>query len=181
MPYFVFGRDGDIDVGGEYPTAAQAFSYVARTLARPSPYDGRQLSLSQFTVVHGEKIDLTLAKLPKVPLPAPNKPTLDRHARAWSVKYPTLRLRIARAVDLVDDVSLLHASVARSYRVPGSQGTKYTVTLAPPQPSCDCADASQKGNVCKHMIAVALYVAATGGQPAPAGLLQRAAKSEEPT
>lgn len=181
MPYFVFGRDGDIDLGGEYTTAEQAFSYVARTLARPSPYDGRQLSLSQFTVVRGEKVELTFAKLPKVPLPTPNKLTLDRHARAWTVKYPTLRSRIARAVDLVDDVSLLHVSVARSYRVPGSHGMSYTVTLAPPQPSCDCADASQKDNVCKHMIAVALHVAATGGQPAPAGLLRRAAKNAEST
>lgn len=47
-----------------------------------------------------------------------------------------------------------------TYRVLGSRGIRYTVTLVP-QYSCECPDWSEHGNHCKHFMAVVLYTLAT--------------------
>jgi hypothetical protein len=103
--FFVFGRSGDIDLGCECDTLEQALSHLAQVVAHPSPYDGSRLKIDQFTVVRGEKVNVTKVELPKVGKPPkPDPDVIERHAETWAAVDPRQRWRIAKAVRLVDDV-----------------------------------------------------------------------------
>ena len=99
-------------------------------------------------------------------------------ALRWATKHPECATRIYKGLALAQSGKVAPLA-ANSFRVVGSRGTEYTVTVTSGYPGCSCPDHSQRKGRCKHVWSAALVtrlaqeIEETLCPPAPPALSQK--------